>query len=961
VASLIFLVLAVPAGWFALDAWRYRSELAAARAEVARGDYSRARTRLAELARRWPADAAVEHGLGICEQAAGRLEDALDAWSKVPAGTPEAPIAALERAKLAIQLGGYRWAEDSLCLAWADGEPETRDQAYTQLGWLLQIEGRHRDVRRLIERAGDLSAWALRTFWLLDAEPAQVEVIRRTLDQAKKQPRADDRLWLAEANLALRRGDLDGADRWLAKCEQAGPDDPVTAQVRLDWSVAAGRPDRAAEALEILGPSNPVPAEIPALAAWFARRRGDAAAEHAALEALLEQQPAEIEAVERLAELEFLRGKPERMAELRRRKAELDAIKERYRRLVAHGDPAADSAETARLAESLGRRYEARGWARWWLRQAPADRDAQTLLDRLAVEKPPRMTPAEAFAALMDLAKSFTTAAASAAGKTDRGPIRFDDLAAASGLHFIYDNGRSPQRQLPETMSGGLGLLDYDGDGWLDVYVVQGGRFPPGADAKGDRLFRNRGDGTFEDATERAGIAALPQGYGHGVAVGDYDNDGDPDLFVTRWRSYALYRNEGGRFSDATARAGLGGDRDWPTSAAFADLDGDGDLDLYVCHYLAWDAENPRECPRKDTNERNYCTPAEQPSLPDHVFRNDGGRFVDVSESAGITLADTDGRGLGVLAAQLDEDMKIDLYVANDMSANFLFQNQGGWKFAEVAHASGTAGSAEGGYQAGMGIGCGDADGDGRPDLVVTNFFGEGTTLYRNLGGGLFIDRASEAGLRLASRYRLGFGTAFLDADNDGAPDLVTANGHVNDFQALYPYAMPIQLLRNSGAGNFRDVSAEAGEAMGAAIVGRGLAAGDLDNDGRPDVVVVAQNGPLVVLGNRTSPAGRWITLRLEGTTSNRDAIGAVVSVRAGGRTRTLQRFGGGSYQSAGDPRLHAGLGAATRVDELTVRWPSGQIDRWKDLDADAGYLIREGAAPRPLAGFGRRAGGKTP
>jgi tetratricopeptide (TPR) repeat protein len=953
--GLVFLSLVVSAGWFALDTRWYRSELAAAQAEVEQGEFARARTRLTALARRRPGDPAVEYALGLCEHAEGRLDAALNAWARVPAGTLEAPFAALERGKAAIQLGQYGPAEESLRQAWDHGNPEIRDKAYQQLGWLLQIEGRHRDVRRLIERAGDLSDRGLRTFCLLDAQPEQVHVIRRTLDQAKKEPHADDRVWLAEANLAWRQGNLEEADRWLVKCEEARPDDPVVSQVRLDWAIAAEQPERTARTLNSLGPANLAPTEIPAIQAWFARHRGDSAAEQIALEAILELEPANTEALERLAELEFLRGQPQRMTEFRRRKAELDEIKERYRRLVAHGDPSAECAEAARLAESLGRRYEARGWAHWWLRRSPADPQAQAMLDRLAVERPPRVAPADAFAALREQAIRLAGSTTQPRRGGDDSQIRFEDMASSAGLHFTYENGRSPQRQLPETMNGGVGLLDYDGDGWLDVFVVQGGRFPPGPAARGDRLFRNRGDGTFEDATERAGIAALPQGYGHGVAVGDIDNDGDPDLFVTRWRSYSLYRNEGGRFVDATAAAGLAGDRDWPTSAAFADLDGDGDLDLYVCHYLAWDPDNPRNCVRKDTRERTYCTPAELPALPDHLFRNDAGQFVDVSQSAGITRADTDGRGLGVIAAQLDEDMRIDLYVANDMSSNFMFQNEGGWKFAEVAHASGAAGNAEGGYQAGMGIGCGDLDGDGRADLAVTNFFGEGTTLYHNLGGALFIDRSTESGIRLASRYRLGFGTAFLDADNDGALDLITANGHVNDFQSLYPYAMPVQLLRNSGGGTFRDVSAQAGEPLAVPHVGRGLAAGDLDNDGRMDVVVVVQNEPLVVLGNRTSAAGHWVIFRLEGTTSNRDGVGAVLKLVAGGRTQTLQRFGGGSFESAGDPRLHAGLGPATRIEAIEVRWPSGKVDHWKDLKADAGYLLREGESPGPLAGFGRR------
>jgi hypothetical protein len=523
---------------------------------------------------------------------------------------------------------------------------------------------------------------------------------------------------------------------------------------------------------------------------------------------------------------------------------------------------------------------------------------------------------------------------------------------------------------LPETMSGGVGLLDYNGDGWLDVYVVQGGPFPPPVPAvpasqavshcardacarPGDRLFANRGDGTFTDVTAASGIASFPPGYGHGVTIGDYDNDGDPDLFLARWGSYALYRNDGsGRFTDVTGAAGLGGQRGWPTSAAFADLDHDGDLDLYVCHYMTFDAQHPVLCP-DDKGEYRYCDPSKVPHEHDHLFRNDRGRFVDVTGAAGIV--DPNGRGLGVVAADFDDDGCIDLFVANDGTGNSFFRNLGGFRFEEIAHVAGVAGNAGGGYQASMGIACGDLDGDGRPDLVVTNFYNESSTLYQNLGRGLFADRTAASGLGLASRYYLGFGIAFLDYDNDGRLDLITANGNVNDERPSLSYGMPVQLLAGREGGRLVDVSARCGPPWDVLRVGRGLAEGDLDNDGRVDAVILAQNEPLAYFHNRT-PGGHFVTFRLEGTTSNRDGVGAVVIVDCGGQRRVARRFGGGSYQSAGDPRLHFGLGSAPRIDRVEVRWPSGRIDRSRDLAVDRGYLLREGDPdPRPAAGFQRR------
>ena len=408
--------------------------------------------------------------------------------------------------------------------------------------------------------------------------------------------------------------------------------------------------------------------------------------------------------------------------------------------------------------------------------------------------------------------------------------------------------------------------------------------------------------------TAASGLAKLPGGYGHGVAVGDYDNDGRPDLFVTRWRSYALYHNLGqGRFEDATAAAGLGGDRDWPTSAAWADLDNDGDLDLYVCHYLKWDELKPTLCSNPQKTENTYCDPRFFPALSDHFFRNDAGRFVDVTSQTGFV--DQDGRGLGVVAADFDGDGKIDLFVANDTTANFFLRNLGGFHFIEQGQESGLAANATGGYQAGMGVACADFDGDGRLDLAVTNFYGESTTLYQNLGRGLFTDRTAVAGLGAPTRFLLGFGLTAVDANNDGFPDLAQANGHVADFRPMTPYAMPAQLFLGDENGRFVDVSEQAGPPWKSPRLGRGLAAGDFDNDGRIDLLLVADNAPLTLLHNQSANQNHFLVIALEGTSSNRDGVGAQVAVTAAGKTRIAARFGGGSYLSASDHRLFFGLG----------------------------------------------------
>jgi hypothetical protein len=449
----------------------------------------------------------------------------------------------------------------------------------------------------------------------------------------------------------------------------------------------------------------------------------------------------------------------------------------------------------------------------------------------------------------------------------------------------------------PETMSGAVALLDYDRDGRLDLYAIQAGPFPPlPTNACADHLYRNRGDGKFDDVTH--------------VAVGDYDNDGNPDLFITRWNAYALYRNRGdGTFEDVTSAARLNGARDWPTSAVWADLDNDADLDLYVCHYLSYDIDHPPDCVNANTKKRQYCSPAQFDSLPDHVFRNDGGSFTDITSTAGFV--DPHGRGLGVLAAHLDDDDQVDLYVANDMSANYLFHNLGGFRFEEVAIAAGAAANSSGSYQSGMGIACGDIDNDGRLELAVTNYFGESTTLFHNDGRGLFSDRTASYGLAVPTRHLLGFGVAFFDANNDGNLDLISANGHVSDLRPAFPWKMPIQILLGQDGGRLDDVSPRSGDPFRTPHLGRALAIGDIDNDGRVDAVVVSENDPLIVLGNQTKNAGQWLSLYLEGTKSNRDAVGARVKVQTTHRPLFAQRLGGGSYQSASHHPARQSLSAA--------------------------------------------------
>jgi enediyne biosynthesis protein E4 len=371
-----------------------------------------------------------------------------------------------------------------------------------------------------------------------------------------------------------------------------------------------------------------------------------------------------------------------------------------------------------------------------------------------------------------------------------------------------------------------------------------------------------------------------------------------------------------------------------------------------VCHYLRWDENDTRVCSSPDDPSKYHCSPLSFPACPDHVFRNDGGQFVDVTADSG--LLEREGRGLGVVAADLDGDDRIDLFVANDMSANYLFRNKGGFQFEEVGVIAGTAASADGAYKAGMGVACGDLDGDGKIDLAVTNYYGESTTFFHNLGERMFADHSDAIGLSAPTRLLLGFGIAFCDLDNDGRLDVLSANGHVIDPRPRFPWMMPLQALCMSPAGRLVDVSARAGDLFQHNHLGRGLAAGDLDNDGQIDALAVCQNEPAVYLHNLTHPdsTGHFLVLQLEGTKSNRDAVGAAVTVQCGDRRWVAMRYGGGSYQSANDPRFHFGLGPATKVDRIEVRWPTGKLDHYSGLDIDTGYLLREGqSVAQPLPG----------
>jgi tetratricopeptide (TPR) repeat protein len=924
---------------------RERSELREARREIGENRHGAALLRLKRLDEN---DAEVNYRIGLCEQALKHPEKALRAWEQVAADSPFAIQAAVARGTLLINLRRFRPAEDLLeAMLQKYDDPTVR----RTLDRLYRLESRIADLRVLQQegwRTAGGTVADLKTLWNLDASSWPIDGLKTVLAP----PSDDDRVWLGRANLALLTGHHDEATHWLDECLKRAPNDPAVWRSRLELGRQTDQPSIAQDALAHLGTDSLSEFETLSLRAWLLRLRDDRNAERRGLEDWLAVDPTNTRAMERLAVLCLEAGDRDRTVELRARKAQIDAKTERYRSGFDRIEPERHALEMSALADSIGRPFDAKAWAEIELRRNPKSAEAAQRIARLSR---PSLTRNKNRLRLADLLQKGSSAVPVGKPPADHATPVFTDDAEKAGLRFFEDNGATSSFYLPEIMAGGVGVLDYDGDGFLDVYAVQGGPFPPGngAASPGDSLFRNRGDGTFEDATESSGIGRMPRGYGHGVAVGDFDNDGHPDLFITRWNAYALYRNRGdGTFEDWTESAGFGGDRDWPTSAAWADLDDDGDLDLYVCHYLIFDPKTAAPCiESKASGKRIYCNPLLFPACSDHLLRNDGCRFVDVTAEAGII--DRGGRGLGVLAADLDGDGKIDLFVANDMSANNFYRNLGGMRFEELGQEAGIASNAEGGYHAGMGVAWGDVDSDGKLDLAITNGYNESTRLYRNLGAGMFADQTDALGVAAPTRYLVGFGVAFLDYDDDGSPDLISANGNLNDGRPYQPFPIPVHLMAGGPGGKMADVSTRAGIPWSIPRMGRGLAVGDLDNDGKTDAIIVSENEPIAYFHNQTE-AGRSLTLKLVGRKSNRDGVGAKVVVRAGDSRQTVERFGGGSYQSASDLRLHFGLGDVEQVDSVEVYWPSGQVDRFDRLDAGTGYLLREGSATsEPLPGFG--------
>jgi hypothetical protein len=557
------------------------------------------------------------------------------------------------------------------------------------------------------------------------------------------------------------------------------------------------------------------------------------------------------------------------------------------------------------------------------------------------------MLPLRAFTLITLLAAlapfALTASAGSPAPATQH--IHFADIAEKAGIHFTHNNGAFGKKFLPETLGPGVAFIDYDNDGWQDIFIVNGTAWPghPGH-ATTPALYHNNHDGTFTDVTQKAGLA-IPM-YGMGVAVGDYDNDGYDDLFVTAYGQNHLFRNNGnGTFTDVTKKAGLTTPPELSASAAWVDYDRDGHLDLLVTNYVQWSPEKDLYC-SMDGKTKSYCTPETYPGQSARLWHNRGnGTFEDVTKKAG--LYDTGSKSLGVAILDANQDGWPDIAISNDTQPNKLYINNGKGAFTEEGVAAGIAYSDDGVARAGMGIDAADYDRSGYPSLLVTNFSNQMLALYHNERNGLFVDTAPSSEVGRSSLLTLGFGCFFFDYDLDGWPDFYVADGHLDDsierIQQRIHFAEPPHLYHNLNGKNFEDVAASMGQSFDAPRVARGAAYGDINNDGAPDIVITTNAGAASLFLNQGS-TNHALRIKLIGTKSNRDGIGAEVQVKSATTTQKQMLRSGSSYLSSSELILTFGLGASTKADTIEVRWPSGAVDRLTSINADQIITIREGS-----------------
>jgi hypothetical protein len=542
----------------------------------------------------------------------------------------------------------------------------------------------------------------------------------------------------------------------------------------------------------------------------------------------------------------------------------------------------------------------------------------------------------------------------------DTPSIQFRDVTQLAGIHFTHNNGAFGKKFLPETMGPGVAFIDYDNDGWPDIFLVNGMDWPGHAQKHSTpKLYHNNHDGTFTDVTHKAGLDI--EMFGMGVAVGDYDNDGYDDLFVTAYGQSHLFHNNGnGTFTDVTQKAGLSGPKEFSTSAAWVDYDKDSRLDLVVGNYVQWTPETDLYC-TLDGKSKSYCTPESYKGTSVRLWHNRGdGTFEDATQKAG--LGEPTSKTLGVAVLDYDNDGWPDLLFSNDTQPNKLYRNNGNGTFTEKAVVAGVAFSEDGVARAGMGVDASDYDHSGYPSLLITNFSNQMLSLYHNEGKGLFVDEAPRSEIGRASLLTLGFGCFFFDYDLDGWADVLVANGHIDAdiqrVQANVKYAMPPHVFRNDGKGKFQEVTKSLGQAFDSPRVGRGAAYADINNDGRLDLLLSTNGGPVYLFRNEAQGPAAFngsLRIKLIGTKSNRDGIGATVRLTASGETQTQMLRSGSSYLSASELVLTFGLAQRDKADAIEIRWPSGQVDRLSNVTAGQTVTFTEGKGITAARAYGKK------
>jgi tetratricopeptide (TPR) repeat protein len=747
----------------------------------------------------------------------------------------------------------------------------------------------------------------------------------------------------------------EAAETWLKQGLATYPDDAELLGYAARAAVDTGRPSAAislADQALAREPAN-VHALLARARASVGRARWDEALRDA--ERAVAAEPSDPSALQLLLKIEARLGLKERAAATRARgdraRERMKAMDELSGQIALHPDDPKllwKMGETARESGSYllaSRCYQAA------LALEPSFQPARDGLAQVGAGRPDRLPPASVAATGIAPARLLSNGTPRGGPETPS-PIRFTEVARQAGISFCHFSGITEKKYMPTGFGSGAAIFDYDNDGKLDLYFATATLLPLGTARAGpNRLYKNLGAGRFQDVTDSSGLGFV--GFCHSIVVGDIDNDGDQDVFLCNYGPNALFLNEGnGRFRDISKRAGI--DRpNWSLGGAFLDYDQDGDLDLYVANYGQWQLpEDDRYCTdgkesagTSDPRLRTFCSPKSIRPAKHFLYRNNGDlTFTDVTDAAGVGRGD--GRGFGVVAADINGDGRIDLYVANDQCPNFVFLNLGGGRFLDVTESSGAGFDAHGLTRAGMGVDAEDVDGDGRPDLLVTNYWNEPNSLFINLGDGIFEDRTSASGMAVDSYPWVGWGCALADFDNDGWQDCFVANGHYDNNLELFghnsPYAQPPLLHRNVNGKRFALATREAGPYFAASHAGRGSAFGDLDDDGDIDIVVNQMDGRPALLRNDTSTTNHWLRLVLVGTVSNRDAVGTKVEVELKDRTIWRQRKGGASLYSAHDPRLLIGIGQDALARRVTIRWPSGRVTRAEHLAANRTYRFNE-------------------